>query len=163
GLAVHFETSPDGVLWTNQTEIETAMLFPLDLVRVWVGAGTDGGEVSPGEARFDRLNGGGAPAEKWCPASSFTDDFDDGAQDLRWARSWSDVPGLLAEANGELVLALVPNATEYAVHRSAAAFDLTGSSLVLEVPVAPGPTSQSEAGFVLSRPGDDYVEMLLNE
>jgi len=56
---------------------------------VWVniGAGTDGGEVTPGEARFGEVQGSGSAAG-WCDASSLTDDFEDGVRARAWDRSY---------------------------------------------------------------------------
>ncbi len=104
GQTTFWETSSDGAAWTIRAQIASATLFPMSLMWVWFGAGTDGGEVNPGAAHFDRLNGGGLPKEKYCPISTFTDDFNDGAKSLAWGRGWEDKPGMLAEAGGALTV-----------------------------------------------------------
>jgi hypothetical protein len=106
GLTTCWETSSDGMSWSTMSQVATATLFPMDLVWVWFGGGTNGGEVNPGEVHFDHVNGGGPPKEKWCPSSSFKDDFDDGVQSLAWDRSWEDNPGMLTEMGGKLVVTL---------------------------------------------------------
>src|SRR4029079_7172185 len=100
GLNTYWETSSDGVNFTPQTQVATATLFPLDSVEVEIGGATDGGELSPGAAHFDHLNGGGAPKGKWCAMSSITDDFNDGVRSRAWDRSWEDIQGMVTEAGG---------------------------------------------------------------
>ncbi|MBK9261610.1 MAG: hypothetical protein IPM54_17615 [Polyangiaceae bacterium] len=81
GGDTYFETSPDGQNWAIRAQTPTADLFPVDLVQVALGGGAAAGQASPGEVRFDKLNGGGAPKQKYCPMSSLTDDFADGAEE----------------------------------------------------------------------------------
>jgi hypothetical protein len=162
GFAVNFETSPDGVAWVVQTQAPVADLFPMDYVRVVLGGGASAGQGSPGEARFDHLNGGGVPAEKLCPIGSITDDFEDGLESPAWARSWEDAPGMLSESGGELMVTFVPDSTAFAGLQSARAFDLTGSSIVIEVPVTPDPAAATVIFLELNGPGDNDVEMALD-
>ncbi|MEO5726081.1 MAG: hypothetical protein ABI134_12505, partial [Byssovorax sp.] len=159
GQTTSWETSSDGVSWKTMTQVPTATLAPMNLVWLWFGGGMDSGEVSPAEIHFDRLNGGGAPKEKWCPVSSFKDDFNDGVKSRAWDRSWEDKPGMLAETGGELVVTLVPNAEGSASYVSASAFDLTSSSLLVEVPSAVSSADGSKTRIALVGPGDQGVEI----
>jgi len=159
GLNTYWQTSSDGMSWTTQTQAATATLFSLDFLLVALGGGTDGGEVNPGEAHFDHLNGGGAPKGKWCPISSFTDDFNDGMQSIAWWRSWANAPGMMSEMNGELLLTFSPNSTAYASYVSSKSFELTNSSIVLEVPSVQGPAIHAEAWMVLVGPQNNEIRM----
>jgi hypothetical protein len=159
GLTTYWETSSDGVSWTTMTQVATAALFPMDLMWVWFGGATEGGEVSPGEIHFDHLNGGGPPKGKWCPVSSFKDNFNDGVQSLAWSRSWEDSPGMLSETGGKLVVTLVPNSEHSASYVSASAFDLTNSSALIEVPSAVSTADGSKTRIALVTPGDQGIEI----
>lgn len=163
GGDTYFETSPDGQNWAIRAQTPTADLFPVDLVQVVLGGGANSGQASPGEARFDKLNGGGAPKQKYCPMSSLTDDFADGAESMRWARSWEEQNGMLAEQDGQFVIHYVPNAEAYAGLVSASAFDLTSSSIVIEVPVAPPESAQAHIGLELNGPLENDVEMVVEQ
>jgi hypothetical protein len=159
GLTTFWETSSDGATWKSMAQVATATLFPIDVMWVWFGAGTDGGEVNPGQVHFDHVNGGGAPKEKWCPASSFQDDFNDGTRSLSWGRSWEDTPDMMAETGGKLVVTLPPNSTDSASYASASSFDLTSSSILLEVPAAVSSADGSETVVTLLAPGNQAIEM----
>lgn len=159
GQNTYWETSSDGASWTTLTQVPTSTLFPMDLMALSFGGGTDGGEVNPGEIHFDNLNGGGPPKEKWCPVSSFKDDFDDGSKSPAWERSWEDETGMLAEAGGKLVVTLVPNSKSSASYVSASAFDLTSSSVLIEVPSAVSTADGSNTRIELGAPGDRGIEM----
>jgi hypothetical protein len=161
GTDTHWETSSDGVNWTSQVSEPTAMLFPMNLVGIDFGGQTDGGEVNPGEARFDHLNGGGAPLGKWCPMSSLTDDFEDGIRARIWDSSWEPIPGMMVETGGDLVFTLPPNATPYANYGSAVRFDLTGSSIVIEVPQLADSASKAQTYVDLDAAGDNGFGMLV--
>jgi hypothetical protein len=159
GQTTHWETSSDGASWTSMAQVATATLFPLDLVWIWFGGGTNGGEANPGEVHIDRVNGGGTPKEKWCPVSSFKDDFNDGARSLAWDRYWEDDPDMLAEMGGRLVIKLVPNSTGSASYVAASAFDLTESAVLIEVPSVVGTADGSKTQIALGAPGDRGIEM----
>lgn len=160
---VIYETSPDGQTWTNQLEMPEAALFPLDLVRIYVGGIGDAGTMGPRQARFDKLSGGGPAKQKYCPMHSYTDDFNDGMEDRQWTRSWEDKPGMLLEEGGQFVVHYPPDVEAYAGLVSARAFDLTNSSLVLEVTAAPQTMVQGHLGIDLNGPGDNDVEMFIEE
>ncbi len=107
----------------------------------------------PGEVHFDRVNGGGPAKQKWCPASSFKDDFNDGVQSTAWGRSWQDDEGMLAETDGKLVVTLVPNDSGGASYVSSSSFDLTNSSVLIEVPSVVTTMDGSSTRIALGAPG----------
>jgi hypothetical protein len=141
---LYWETSNDGSSFVVQAEAPTSSLFSFEAVRVELSGTTVGGEVSPGEVRFDDLNGGDAPLGKWCPVSSFSDDFGDGVQGPEWARSYAS-SGTKAEVGGELVLTPPSTVTGSAVYMTGAAYDLTGDAVVVEVPTMVDTTTPAQA------------------
>ena len=85
GAEVHFETSPDGLLWTTHHTVPATE--GIVAVQMSLGAGTYAPVASPGRAELDDVNldppGGGRTP--FCPASSFTDDFERDTLGPRWA------------------------------------------------------------------------------
>ncbi len=155
----YYQTSPDGQAWTTQLEITTTSLFAIDYSRIRLGAGADSGNMDPGKPHFDRLNGGGNPQQWYCPTNSITDDFEDGVRGPQWARSEEDQNGMLAEQGGQCIVQFTENTTDHAGYRSSRAFDLTGSSLVVEVPSVPDLSVDTHFGIDLWGLGDNEVEM----
>jgi hypothetical protein len=141
-----WETSANGSTWIAAADWSTAELFPMDLVVVELGAGTEGGEVAPGEIRFEGLSGMN-PGEGHCPSSSLTDDFGDPARARAWESAWADVGCTLAEAGGELVVTLADTEVAYCAYQTAAAFDLGGDTITVQVPSMVD-TSTSAQGYV---------------
>jgi hypothetical protein len=128
----------------------------MDYVGVAFGAGTDGGEVAPGEAHFDNVEGD-LPQVGWCKASSLTDDFEDGLQGQAWARSYADSGCSLAEIGGELVATLGDGVTSYCAYASAAAYDLTGDAVSIAVLGTPDATMSGQAGLFLGTTAGDAI------
>lgn len=163
GGKAYFETAPDGQIWTEQLQISTNLLFPMDLVRVEIGAGSDGVQMDPGEAHFDNFNGGGQPTQKLCPMHSITDNFDDGVRDRQWGEAWEDSPGMLAEENGRFALHCVDNSTNYAGLQSSRGFDLSESSLTIEIPMTPLGSATTTFGLDFDGPEDRDLEMFFEQ
>jgi hypothetical protein len=149
-----FATSADGDAWTERRRVTPP--FALTLLRVDVSAGLYQSEADPGFVEFVAVNGG-ARAGRPCKVEALRDDFEDGVTDGRWASSYG-APGCVAgEADGAFA-ATVLDASEapaYCAYRSAAAFDLTGSQLVLKVErmIEPAPDS----------PGVAYVKLTASQ
>jgi hypothetical protein len=138
GATSYCETSADGASWVIRGQTPTAQLFPLAAIRVDVGVFLNGGEVNPGQARFDNLNGGGAPAGKWCSTSTFTDNFNDGVTSRAWRRSYfgAGQTCTYSEAGGHMVLKLATNvAGSYCAYWSSSSYDMTGDAVTIEAPV----------------------------
>jgi hypothetical protein len=87
------------------------------------------------------------------------DDFNDGVRSPAWARGWEDMPGMLAETGGKLVISLVPNQSTSAAYVASSSLDLTGSSVLLEVPSVVSAADGSETRVILQAPGDQEIEM----
>jgi hypothetical protein len=160
GTNTYWETSADGTTWVIANQQATASLFPLDSVRVTLAGGTDGGEVSPGTARFDHLNGGGAPAGKWCPISTLTDDFEDGMRGPAWKGSWIEAPMTAVESGGQLVFTFAPNGSAYSGYGSSASYDLTNSAIVVNVPKVGNTATIAQTYLTLSAPGNNEIDMV---
>jgi hypothetical protein len=128
-----FETSPDGVEWSERRKLRRP--FDLSLVRVELGAAVDApGEAAPGVAEFDDVNGGVAHGA-YCKVATLVDDFEDGERAATWARSYVEEGCALSEKGGAFVgeppePAFGPS---YCAYASAAAYDLTGSAIAIEV------------------------------
>jgi hypothetical protein len=142
-----WETSPDGMTWNVGAAQPTSALFPLDLVYVAFGAGADGGEVAPGEAHFDHLNGGMATGA-WCKASSLTDDFADPQQARVWSYSYEEQGCTVAETGGQLVVTVANGTAAYCGYYTATAFDLEDDAIAIAVPVTLDPSTDAEAYLV---------------
>jgi hypothetical protein len=128
-----------------------------------MATGCNPNQANPGEAHFDRLNGGGTPKQKYCPMSSLTDDFNNGMLGDQWLRSWEGQPGMLAEEGGQFVVKYPPNLEAYAGLTSSYAFDLRGSAAVAEVPGTPASSVPAHVAMTLNGPGDNDIDMFVEE
>lgn len=160
---VYYETSPDGEKWIAQTDVPVPPSLLLEYSRMVMASGCDSNQANPGEAHFDRLNRGGAPMQNYCPMSSMRDDFEDGMRSGQWMRSFEGQTGMLAEEGGQFVIHYVPNQEAHAGLVSAYAYDLRGSSIVLEVPQVPAAEATAYVGIELNGPGGNNVEMFVSE
>jgi hypothetical protein len=157
----YWETSSDGMDWFVEAQNPTAELFPMDYVRVELGAGTEGGEVAPGEAHFDDVTG--AVAGGWCKTSSLTDNFNDGVRARAWARFYKDSTCSLDETGGDLVITLSDGQTGYCGYYSASAYDLTGAASVIEVPQMLNGATEAQAFFALESSEGNSLDILASE
>jgi hypothetical protein len=161
GTNTFWETSADGATWTIQAQKTTATLpVALDLLAVQLVASTQGGEVSPGAVHFAKVNGGGTPTGQWCPASSIVDSFKGTTTSALWARWYVNAPETVTQGSGQLLFTLAQNAVAYGGYLSAASYRLTGSAILVQVPVIPNPTSQAQAYVSLDAPGSSGLQML---
>jgi hypothetical protein len=163
GTTTYWETSSDGASWAMRGQTPTAQLFPLSSVRVDIGSFLHGGEVSPGQARFDNVNGGGAPAGKWCPPTALTDDFQDPSPGRSWLRSYTEPGCTLTETGGELVAKLPVNMVGYCAYIASASYDLTESEIAVEVPAMVNTASLADAFLRIESEGVGYLEMVQSE
>lgn len=160
---VYYETSPDGQTWTGQTDVSIMKTLFLEYSRIYMASGSNPDQTNPGEAHFDRLNAGGIPKQNYCPTSSLRDDFADGMRGDQWLRSWEGQPGMLGENGGQFVIQYPPNIEAYAGLVSASAFDLAGSSVVVEVLQAPATSVPAHTAITLNGPGDNDLDMFVEE
>jgi hypothetical protein len=157
----YMETSPDGVTWTPRVTLPVAQLFPMDSLRVELGAWADAGATAPGIAAFDNLQGGGPPTEGWCQVSSFTDDFDDGILPHAWAvRATASATGCtFAEQNGQLQFSLDTSGYTSCIVILAPGYDLTDDSVVIEVPAVTADVLHFHAWLQLMRNATNFLEI----
>jgi hypothetical protein len=138
GGTLHVETSSDGVSFEVLASREVALLFPVDAISPAIGA-WDSGTPSPGVARFDNLQGGVAPTEHYCPAPSFSDNFDDNVMPHEWAaRAWTDSECSFVEQGGRLVFNHTGAAQVSCGTETAHGYDLTETSATIEVAAVQG-------------------------
>jgi hypothetical protein len=163
GTTTYWETSDNGSSWVVRAQVPTAQLFPLSSVRVDIGSYLHGGEVNPGQARFDNVNGGGAPAGKWCPPTVLTDDFQDPSPSRSWLRSYEEPGCTLTETGGQLVAKLPVNLVGYCAYISSASYDLTESEVVIEVPSMVNTATLADAFLRIESEGEGYLEFVQSE
>jgi hypothetical protein len=130
---VHWETSPDGISFTERAQAPLASLFAIDHVHIEMVAQTQGGEATPGTASFASVNDGLPVEGGWCAASSLADDFEDGAQGILWSRAFTSNGATKAEMDGVLVLTPAANAVSQTAYISGSAYDLSESAVAIEV------------------------------
>jgi len=135
GGTTSWETSGDGVTYDVRAQAPSASLFPVDSLYFNLGAYEEVSTGVPDDVRFDKVNGGGSPTGKWCAASSFTDDFADGEPSRKWGRSFVQPGCIMSETGGELLFSLTSNTFAYCGNFSDKAYDLTGDTFAVEVPV----------------------------
>src|SRR6185437_10786798 len=78
---------------------------------------------------------------------------------IQWYRSWVDNPETVTQVNGQLVFTLAPNADAYAAYVSSASYDLTGSSVVLQVPTSANPATSAQTNLFLDGPASTSILM----
>jgi hypothetical protein len=146
---LRIETSSDGARWTTLGEAAVSDLFDVSAVEVLYGAYVTSTTV-PVQARFDRMNGGGAFAPAWCPVADLADAFDDGKPAAAWNRK-SLVGGCTAAETDRLDLALAtdpgPTSCYYA---TGAAYDLRDGAVSVHV-----------VENLITAPAPDYASVML--
>jgi hypothetical protein len=153
-----WSTSPDRITWTPLATIGTDTL-PFALERMWLqlDALSEMGSTTYADARFDDVNDPGN-VEPWCPASSFSDDFADGALQGGWLPWNIPLQCTATPINGELELAWTGMIDVSCNYRTSTAFNLEGSSATLQVPfVAADP--QATVFLRVNFDGDDWFEL----
>lgn len=157
GGTVRWDTSPDGVAWTERASAPAAI--SVSIVRLGFGAGiASAGSVFGGRAEFDRFNGGGAPTGVWCKASSLVDDFDDGVRGRAWGLSWESGGCTLAEPGGRARVTPPPGpATATCAYATSARYDLADDAVTVEVPVMVNTATTTDAYLAVLVDGDNLL------
>jgi hypothetical protein len=143
----HFDTSQNGDTWSTQVSVATANLPAMPLVRVQLGAYSNGADP-PGTARFARLRGSPSPGPT-CPVASLVDDFDSSSEASLWRRSTFSGECVRSYEQGALVVSFPGTATGECTLRSSTLFDFRGSAasvLVLELPTPGINTTEGHLG-----------------
>jgi len=133
----YWETSPDGTSWAIRSQTPTTTVAPIGEVYYLLDTYVSGMHMNLGEARYDNVNGGGAPMGNYCPTSSLKDDFDDGVTAHLWDRSYDGNGCTYMEAGGELVIMPAMTTSEYCGYGSAMGYDLTSSAATVEIKQTP--------------------------
>lgn len=156
GGTVYWETSQDGVSFVTRASAPTPGFA--GTVRIELAAGTWQAETAPGEVHFDNLNGGGSPAGRWCKTASMSDDFEDGTPGMTWMRPYAGGGCTWAETGGGAVM--TPSMTGgYCGYVSGTDYDLTDSSILVEVTEMVALTPSIGAYFKAETADDDAVEI----
>lgn len=129
----YWETSANGTTWTELAS--QANPIPLDAIEVQTGAGTYQSVVAPGAVHYDNLNGGGTPTGLFCPIAGHKDDFNDGTStDRKWLGNYSTGGCVASESGGGALLSPAVSVVSECGFISSTLYDLTDSSLTVEVP-----------------------------
>ena len=130
--SIYWEASGNGETWELMTTASSLPFTGLVLIRLLA--------YLPGEAPvtapvfFDQINGGQLDESKsWCSVSALRDDFNDGLVGSGWW-AWTDRSCSFFERNGAVLFDyadLGPGACGY---ESKTYYDLSGSSIAVEVP-----------------------------
>jgi hypothetical protein len=157
-----WETSVDGVTFTKRAQKKTSDLtFSLATVGVQFSAQSMGSETNPGSAHFDDVNGGVAATGKWCPASSFSDNFDDMVANPVWGRKFADPNVAVTESGGMLEVSLSSNVIGYGAYMSNVSFDLVEDAIVVQITSPPNATTSAQAYLRAETDADNGVDVLV--
>ena len=148
---VFFEISTDGASWMERQTFNLSDLFDPAFTSIYVGA-WKGDTGTPAEVHLARVYSGETSSAQVCPISALTDDFDDGERGPQWTRSWSDAPCPFDESSGTLQASCSAMAYAGSSYGSSSVYDLTGSSITVEVVESPLADSSAWMGLRLERP-----------
>jgi hypothetical protein len=151
---LYWEASADAETWELLASTSSVPFDGLVRIKLLVNLPVDG--ATPGPVFFDQVNGGSADAtEQWCPVASLSDDFNDGLVGGAWT-TWADGSCTFFEQDGALFFEFGPDGDGSCGYESITRYDLTGSSISIEVPKV------DESGairmlFILDFPGDNAI------
>ncbi len=148
---MYWETSPDGVAWTELWH--EVLPFGVDHVRAAVSAG--GLRATASEARFGDVNLGAPAVPGLCAASSLVDDFT--ALGPRWS-AWADAGCTVSLVNGELVLASASGSENYCGLDSEHLYDLTAGPIYADATMIASGASHVSF-FQAVAPGDGTTRL----
>lgn len=155
---MYWETSGDGQSW--EVQISTASAPFATMVTVELEARMYELEDAPVQIRFDNLNTTLAVEEAWCPASTLADDFDDGLLGPQWGK-WEDDGCDAFERDGRIVFEHHATTLGSCGYYTQALYDLTGSSVAVEVPPAAGAGISTTLSAWAET--DEYIELKQEE
>jgi len=135
---LYWDTSPDGVNWTTRSSVTTP--YFARRARVFFNAEAYSGASAPGDYAIESVNGG-EPVPSWCPAESFSDDFEDGDLGLDWD-PFEDSCALTQPA-GRVRMTPDIDTTSTCGAGSTVLYDLRDSAAFIEVPVMVETTSDA--------------------
>lgn len=132
GGKVFWETSSDAQEWVEHTQAPSA---PFDEpMRIKVQITYPAGLSAPLPVFADNINTDAVPNSDFCPASSFSDDFEDSTPGLDWL-DWYEGECELREENGALTISFpVDGAGGACTYASGVRYDFTDQSVSVEVP-----------------------------
>ncbi len=155
-----WRTSPDGNNWTAQPKTLTAAEVTLGepvVVEVHVSA-------DPGGTVVFELGGiNPSTSELWCAAATAVDDFDDQKRGPLWSPTNNgELECTMSEdAQGHLRVDYQAGDTGICRYLSGPAFDLTASTVTVQLVDPPNEADNDMAVFALERDYDNLVEMRL--
>lgn len=130
--SIYWEASGDGETWELLTSASSLPFAGLVVIRLLTFL--PGGAPVTAPVFFDRINGGQLDqSESWCPVSALRDDFNDGLVGNGWW-AWADRSCSFFERNGAVLFDYAPEGPGACGYESKTYYDLSGSSIAVEVP-----------------------------
>jgi hypothetical protein len=121
---VYYDTSEDGIVWTNRTSVVATV--DATVVKPSIGAGTYQTETSPGTFQFDKFN--------MQPLNLVTDTFNDNSLDTDFWGTTVANGGAIANTNQRLELTINASASSpYSLISSDRYYNLKDNSLKFQV------------------------------
>ncbi len=158
---VYFELSPDGVDWTERTDVTFAGTFdPAEFdpayTSVYIGGWT-GATGATSQVRFGDLVSTDPSNDELCAPSVLTDDYEDGAESSAWADGWESEECVIDEAGGVLSFTCAAMAYSDSAVLSTSAYDLTGSAVSVELVDQPAAGTNAWMALGVGRPDEDFA------
>ena len=148
----YYDTSPDGAEWTERATFSIDSVWDPAFTAVYIGGHVDGVTPSDGDMHIARIYAEGDDTSVPCPASSFSDDFDDNQKSGAWYRGWFSGASPIAETGGELRITCAAGADASSGYVSSSAYDLRGSAVSIEVIDSPAIGSGGYMALGVGRP-----------
>ncbi len=143
---VYFDLSNDGASWMERETFDITDVFDPAYTSIYLGA-YKGDTGAPADLHVAAIYSGEPGTTKPCPISTIKDDFEDTQRGSLWNRGWNDSVCPFDDSSGTLRATCTPMAYSFSAYGSAPVYDLTGSSVTVEV-VEPA-LSGSGAWFAL--------------
>jgi hypothetical protein len=152
----YWETSSDGAVWVTFAEAPTRVA--LRYVRIVFFASIDDLGEDGGQVRLDNYNGGGVATGSWCPAATMAEDFASTDSEP----GWMTIAGTdceISRASGELDFALAFGMDTSCYHVARPRFDLTGSSVAVEMIEAMEASEDALSSLRVGPDDENWLEM----
>lgn len=149
---IWFDTSPDGLVWTNRRQVSRNTALSLGSVWVSITAGFTGTEPTPGTALWENINIYPAIPK----IATLSDDF----TTLDTTTKWNAIGSSVTVSGGELVESTTTTGSDLITKSR---YDLTSSAAsakITQIPAHQGPTEQNMVGIFI-RKDESFVHHLL--
>lgn len=162
--AAFYDVSADGSRWTQVVVWQLDDVFDPAYTSVYIGGSTNGTTAPDGDMHIARVYAEDPVGSSPCAATTLSDDFDDSERSSAWYDGWTSSTCPIAETGGELRVSCQPGGDESSGYVSSAAYDLTGTSVTIEITDYPESGSSGYLGFGVARPNgaDTFYQFEVN-